>query len=390
MTSNGRESSPSLARKLSFNPGRKTPEKKESPVVVGVGYEVRQVKDIDCVAQRYFCDFTLILKWHNIDLRDRCSSTATIVVPVDEAGVPQYYVANAVNLAKRDEQAYLDFKDPTGVVTYEAMYTGVLSEFMELEYFPLDLQDLSIAVRFKDTKVICKTLTPVDKYQRIRDSIEMVEWIMFEPNVTVDVGKQGRTTWSLQLRIYRQAGYYVWNVILPIASFSFMGFYAFLYDATDWYSRSNHGLQLQLAFVAFKFVIAGSLPKVSYFTVLDLYLFPSFIFLVTIMVDFAAIKFLHERGVVDETNGRRVDLYVAGAIFGFWVLCQVVFLLRFKALDRRQRSGLGSMLLLPSQDPEKSVNILATFLGCGASQDGEQDSPQGDDAIEIGVDGLVS
>merc|ERR1719456_2037005 len=122
---------------------------------------------------------------------------------------------------------------------------------------------------------------------------------MYEPEVTVEVGKQGRTTWSLKLKIYRQSGYYIWNVISPIGAFTFMAFFAFLYEADDWYERSSYDLQLLLAFVAFKFVIAGSLPKVSFFTLLDLYLFFSFLFFIVLMGEFMVMKVLFLTGKVD-------------------------------------------------------------------------------------------
>ena len=38
-----------------------------------MGYEVRQIKDIDCVAQKFFADFSIIMKWYEPDLIDNPS-----------------------------------------------------------------------------------------------------------------------------------------------------------------------------------------------------------------------------------------------------------------------------------------------------------------------------
>lgn len=348
--------------------GKDLPNAAPKELPVQVGYEIRQVKDIDCVAQRYFCDFTVFLKWHSDAHVRLANDSVSVPVKVEEVDVPAHYIANEVELEKRDEELHLDPKDPPGTVTYEAMYTGVLAEFMELEYFPLDLQDLSIMIRFKETYVTCTTLMEKEKYQRIRDSVEMAEWNMFEPELDVSVGKQGRTTWTLKMRIYRLYGYYVWNVMLPIGAFTGLSFFAFLYEADDWYERSTYDLQLLLAFVAFKFVIAGTLPKVSFFTILDLYLFFSFLFLILLMAEFVLMKALYLMEVVEGEVGANLDRLICLVLFVFWLIVQTVFTWRFRAVDKTQRGQLGCMV----NAKEEKKSVLTSFL-FGAGEDPKEE-----------------
>lgn len=51
-----------------------------------------------------------------------------------------------------------------------------------------------------------------------------------------------------------------------------LGFAIFLVDSDDVASRLSLFITLQLTLVAFKFVVSDHIPKVSYFTALDLYL----------------------------------------------------------------------------------------------------------------------
>lgn len=333
---------------------------------VGVGFEVRQVKDVDCLAQTFFSDFSLILKFYNQSVWSKVKSNS-IHLSKEEACVPEHYIANAVKLHLRDEEVTVAGSDPKGVVTYTAMYTGILFEFMELEFFPMDLQDLTISVRFQDTKVRCKTLGPPDKYQRMRDSIAMTEWCMFEQVTAVEVGKQGRALWSLKMKIYRQWGFYFWNVLLPVSLFCFIAFFAFLYDADDWYSRSCHDLMVILAVVTFKFIVADQMPKVPFMVVLDLYMFPSFVFLLGLLAYFAFMKAPFDAGYFEHGSqqARKIDLCAAACLFFFWLTAQVIFAIQWRKVDAAQRSQLGKMLDLPSQT--ESVNIASVLFSGGSN-----------------------
>merc|ERR1719191_945423 len=107
------------------------------PRVVRIGYEIRQVKDIDCVAQRYFCDFTLFLKWHAHEYASRALSPRlwdgggggklsrssfvgqrrTRLTPGEDVQPPDFYISNEVELNIRDRDCYAEPSDPPGVVT---------------------------------------------------------------------------------------------------------------------------------------------------------------------------------------------------------------------------------------------------------------------------------
>ena len=61
-----------------------------------------------------------------------------------------------------------------------------------------------------------------------------------------------------------------WNVPLQCGLLSALGLISFLTPTTDLSDRSDMIFSLMLTMTAFKFVISDSLPKVPYFTLLDI------------------------------------------------------------------------------------------------------------------------
>jgi hypothetical protein len=307
--------------------------------IVGVGYEIRQIKDIDCVAQKFFADFSLTLKWYQEDLAHRPPGH----MQADEVRIPPYYIANSVSADIRERDIQLNAEDPPGVVTMSTAYAGELSEFMELELFPLDVQDLTIACRVKEKGWKFKILAEAT-HRRIRETVELAEWTVYDPKIQVSVGKQGRCLYELKMVVSRKPAFYVWNVMCMVSGISTLAFFAFLFKAEDWDKRSNYIGMLLLTTVAFKFVVADALPKVSFFTIMDVYLFASFIVLLILIVQSAGIKFFISMEFLDEHSGRRVDVIFAIIVFASWGLMNLLFFRRFYEIEAEGASELGDPL----------------------------------------------
>jgi hypothetical protein len=201
----------------------------------------------------------------------------------DVPGAPPFYIANSVNVELKERDITVNPDDPPGIVTMNTSYAGELSEFMELELFPLDVQDLTISIRSKEKGWVYKLLTG-PMFTRIRESVELAEWVVYSPKIVVSVGKQGRVLYELKMVVSRKPGFYVYNVMVMVGGISTLAFFSFLFRAEDWNKRSNYVGMLLLTTVAFKFITADALPKVSFMTIMDIYLFASFIVLLILIV----------------------------------------------------------------------------------------------------------
>lgn len=309
--------------------------------LVGIGFEIRQVKDIDCVSMHFWCDFSILLKWYSPDLQAQMAvGREHSKQELQDISVPMFTLANGVGVCQRDHDISVFADDPPGVATLESMYSGYLAEFMELEDFPLDSQELSIVVRLKDPRLSLRVLDQPD-CRVIRESgRELAEWIMYEPEVSV--GEENRRSiFTLRMKVYRKSRYYWINVVCTVGAISALAFGAFIYEADDWYSRSNYVATLLLTLVAFRFVLDGNLPKVSFFTLLDVYSMAAFVVMLLLMMSFAAVSVLLKSEFLDPEEGRKLDLTVMGGMASLWLAAQLAYLVRWSVMDMRQRAVLG-------------------------------------------------
>jgi hypothetical protein len=91
-------------------------------------------------------------------------------------------------------------------------------------------------------------------------------------------------------------GYWGWNVIVPMFIVTTLLFTSFAVDPDSFHDRCSITLTLLLAMVAFKFIIADKLPRISYATLIDTYVLLCFLcaFLIVLLQFFAKVGLLVE------------------------------------------------------------------------------------------------
>lgn len=123
-----------------------------------------------------------------------------------------------------------------------------------------DAQDLTVELRLTDGRVWDLYDLSVHMVQLNREVMHLTEWKVFTPTVQRNNPKTKAT--HVKLKIQRLAGFYIQNVVVTMYVLSLLGPLAFVMDITDVGSRVGNVLTLILTAVAFKFVLAGALPKV--------------------------------------------------------------------------------------------------------------------------------
>ena len=81
----------------------------------------------------------------------------------------------------------------------------------------------------------------------------------------------------VKLQVRRFASYYVQNIVLIMALLSIMGLLCYAMEPDNIGDRLSTNFTLILTIVAFKLVLAQSLPKVAYNTLIDWYMIASFV-----------------------------------------------------------------------------------------------------------------
>ena len=132
------------------------------------------------------------------------------------------------------------------------------------------------------------------------------------------------------------------NVLLVMGLISTLALGAFGEKPSDEMlgTRSGIVLTLQLTTIAFKFVIADSLPKVSYDTTLDMYMNMCSIFLGIVFFENAIVARFGEMGISEDLRDI-LDGYFALTIAALWFAANAIFVYVIRKYIRKVRSFLG-------------------------------------------------
>eukprot|EP01034_Spumella_vulgaris_P022719 gene22719-28875_t len=234
---------------------------------------------------------------------------------------PDIQIANEFEVAEtaRDLRV-LDSK--TGKVKLSVAYRGKLFMMeMGLKYFPFDAQNLQIILKphkLDETNVILK----YSPDESASDFHPVHEWRFVgfcakhyrtDPN-TSTVGKI-YSSLHVVICVQRESGWFVNNILIPTFILTMVSWATFgLYPTGEYAVRMDSAVGTILATVANKFVVADSLPKVPYRSLVDIYLDVSFLCQViavfaTILVSMYATpyNYVHE---IEEVEVHHDDLFV--------------------------------------------------------------------------------
>lgn len=167
---------------------------------------------------------------------------------------------------------------------------------------------------------------------------------MFEPHVKAGRASGGPATFELKMKVFRKYHYYLSNVIGMMGGFTTLAFFTFLFDPPMWEQKSTYCATLLLTAVAFKFVVDGTLPKVSFTTILDLYLLVAFGVMISVIVFSAFTKGLHRWGGLHNETVQSVDYCICAVLGGFWLIWNIGYFWRFNSFQKEQQDRLGELI----------------------------------------------
>lgn len=152
----------------------------------------------------------------------------------------------------------------------------------------------------------------------------------------------------VKLQLKRMSQYYMANVVVVVLMLSLASLLAFAIDIEDNSGRLGVTLTLVLTSVAFKLLLADSLPRVAYMTMLDKYLLLSFVSLLLISA-VAVIPYFILLRTGDNDFAWRVNLYLCMTGFIFMLTTSAGWL--FFAQRTNSRALSPSYLSVIKADP---------------------------------------
>ncbi|RNA29803.1 Gamma-aminobutyric acid receptor subunit gamma [Brachionus plicatilis] len=255
--------------------------------------------------------------------------------------------------------------------------TGIFYERLELNHFPIDLQEISI--RLSSKKSMNEVLLIDNRLDRSNVDLngfwdgqqyDLLEHVDAKRDCIKDeFRKIVRPQFIVSAFVVRKIGYYFYNALTLILLITSISFTAFSFSPLDPQFRCQVIALLMLTLVNFRWVITQRLPSVSYLTMLDKYSIGSIVFL---FISFMWHSMIGSRALVKgELETRKFDRYFffsyVAIYFSFNLLFLFIFtrlFLNIRAFKRKNRQKMATIHNLSRLRTETTFILYPGGPGC--------------------------
>lgn len=311
----------------------KRPDEWRGPTNVHFIVIVVDIDNIDDANQNFTANVYLRLRWK--DRRLASPGGAVRQMRLEEVWNPRVLLANRTGLVSKSLPDIVQVH-PDGTVIYYQRYTGKLSQPLRLSEFPKDKHTFVIqfvaAGYSSDELEMLPDASPMNPNiigGTMATELSLTDWkvIQYEalslPYQPVEM--ISAAGFGLRFEAERYVGYYIWQVVLPLAVVVMMSWAAF------WVGRVHIGVRIGVAtssiltLIAHRFVLASLLPRLPYMTRLDYFSVGStlLVFMALLMVVLTS----YLATINSDIYARRVD-YIARVAFPITFFLLLVWFLR--------------------------------------------------------------
>ncbi len=296
-------------------------------ITVKIGLFVIDIMDIRDVNQTFVADVLFNFSWrdHRLSKDSIGRSLKNCEFGLNEIWHPEIVEVNIMKVRKFfNEIAVL--VDDNGNLNYRQRYIGEFTSNLDYKDFPFDRQILkfTLAAVGKEADNIEFHLDKENVTMRQSISIEGWTISIMEPLVTTEfIRATNRIVPRLDFRLLadRDENYYIWKVIVPLCLIVLMAWAVF------WINPEAIGPQIGLStatiftLIAYRFSLGLTLPRVSYFTRMD-----KFVFFSTVLVFIAlGIAVLTSRIATTGNLHRALKIEKISRVVYLLVLAAIIF-----------------------------------------------------------------
>ena len=307
------------------------PDPSGPPTEVSIGIFFIDIKKINDLEQTYTADIFGNVRWHDprLSAASMGKSLEGCRIELDEIWNPQVSIINRWNV----QTAFQNIVniDESGNVIYRQRLTGNFSSVFDLRDFPFDSQSTIISLasfRYGPDEV--KFIID-EKRTGMSEKFSLAGWSV-EPGrseVTSEyIKQQDRELSRLNhvLTAKRHTGYYLWKVILPLSLIVFMAGTVFWIDPSESGPQIGISTASVLTLIAFQFSLGYLLPRISYLTRIDKFMFGATFLVFLALAESVLTSKLSKKG--DHDLAKRVDhwsqfayilLFIAFSLLSFLV-----------------------------------------------------------------------
>ena len=306
-------------------------EQLDTTTIVRVNMKIQSIFSIDVRTMDYYVDALLRQAWVDPRLAwntipEHKNYTQPLVSPKmkNQLWLPDLFFRNGKEgyLHKMTQPNYLLRVYPSGQVLYSQKITMRFACQMDLQTFPMDVQQCDINIgsygyTLQELKFVWSETSPIE----LNKDMQLSEFNTPEEFATLDCTSQASTSTGnyscllAKFSIARRLGSYLVTTYIPnilIIMVSWLSFWVSV-DAAP--ARVPLGLMSLLGLLTQASSLGSNLPRVSYIKAIDLWLIFSIIFVISVLVEYAlAITYLRKtrksqwrtdlRGIVREELAR--------------------------------------------------------------------------------------
>ncbi|UCE02527.1 MAG: hypothetical protein JSW67_14990 [Candidatus Latescibacterota bacterium] len=241
----------------------------EGPTRVEVAFYVIDLMKVIDTDEVFEADVFVVASWKD----SRLVGERARVVSADAVWTPNVLVFNqrdvSADLPKRVEIR------PDGTVIYRQRLAGTFAARLSLARFPLDTQTLEIelVVYGASTDEVLLVESPAFPSSR-SDNLAINDWEIGELSTETGVlnpvpGAPSLSSLRIRIPAERLIGYFLVQLLVPLFIIVGMSWVGFWIDPGVIPARTSVGVTSVLTLIAYRFMISGLVPKLSYLTRMD-------------------------------------------------------------------------------------------------------------------------
>ena len=281
------------------------------PTEVRIQAALLDVDEIDASTQSFTANFFLAARW--VDERLAHKGPGRMVRPLDEVWNPQM---QAVNL----ERISTTFRpvvaiDPDGTVLYRQRAWGSFAQAMDLREFPFDHQSFEIRiVAAGHTPKEVKWVPDPDRRSGLAPKLSLADWEIGQWRLDISpyepLAGESLASFAFVLEAKRKVGFFIWKILIPLIFIVAMSWIVFWIDPGQTGTQIGVATTSMLTLIAYRFVIGGLLPRISYLTRMDYFILGSTLLVFASLVQAVVTALL--AGNQQVQRARRIDHWCRG------------------------------------------------------------------------------
>lgn len=282
---------------VTASPGLRAQEPAREVRDVEVKVHLIDINSIDSVNQSFVADLTLVIRWHDPALRH--AGPDSMSKDLDDIWYPRTLILNQQQLVRSFPRSVE--VQPDGWVIYRQRVWGSFSQPLELRQFPFDTQRLQINLGNIGFGSRAVQLLPSDR-SGISTNLAIPDWNVLDwdfraAGLVFDDESAPIPGLVFSLDVRRDINYFVYKVFLPLILIVMMSWLVFWIDASFIGPQVSVAVTAMLTMIAYRFALAGMLPKLSFLTTLDYFVMAStvLVFLAMLEVIYTAFLSTHDQ-----------------------------------------------------------------------------------------------